>query len=531
MQQSKTPKIFLLFLLTIIAIGFYLRVADLSQQSYWIDEGYTLNAVLSTLEKGYPELDSGWQYNGMLLNNYLIATSIKIFGFNNFAARLPAVIFGVLLILLIYKLAKEIFSSVQTGLLASALASFSYWEIAWSRQARAYIQLQFFFFLSIYFLIKIFKNHQDKKNYFYLALVTIACVLSHHQGYLLLAIYGAIIISLIIKKIIYLKCANLPLRLNKLFQNKKKIIIYFLFFISLAYIVFTKIKGNILYLFNENISIAPNYAYYMFSEHGLIMLLAFLGLILAIYKNVKPILIFILSACYLLPYIIIINDIDLLHFRYLFFIYPILLIFVAYCFKIFYNKLIKKQSQFLFCAYTVLIIILLVIISPLLLNKQSSFPNNFILRPAQFYSLETLTPQPNFQSAYATIKNSENYQAGKSIVISPYTVLSKIYLNDPGVWLKISLTGKNIEGINRYLTEHDNKEFYNNVETIHGFTELLKMSRDNSGENKKNFLILDQMALGRLGLSFLASSQMSFKQIYYSKQNNYYLNQIWVFEL
>jgi len=81
--MQKYHKILIFSFFSIIIIyGLFLRVYKIDQQSYWIDEGYTLNAVLSTLEKGYPILDSDKIYGPhYLLNNYLITGAAKLGGF------------------------------------------------------------------------------------------------------------------------------------------------------------------------------------------------------------------------------------------------------------------------------------------------------------------------------------------------------------------------------------------------------------------------------------------------------------------
>lgn len=151
LKQKKSLTLVIITLL--ILVGGILRSYKLGEQSYWIDEGYTLNAVLSTLEKGYPLLDSGQVYGqNYLLNNYLITGAVKLGGFNPITTRSIAILFGVGVIFLIYFLGKKFFNQ-SIGLGAAILTTFSYWEIAWSRQARMYIELQFFFFLLYIYLI------------------------------------------------------------------------------------------------------------------------------------------------------------------------------------------------------------------------------------------------------------------------------------------------------------------------------------------------------------------------------------------
>ena len=130
-------------LIVIVLFGLFLRVYDLGEQSIWIDESYTINAALAVHENGVPLLDSGKYYWRGVLSTYLISFFL-LFGINEFNARIVSVLFGTLFIIGGYFLGRE-FHSKRAGLIMSFLLAFSYWQIAWSRQARMYIQLTFFF--------------------------------------------------------------------------------------------------------------------------------------------------------------------------------------------------------------------------------------------------------------------------------------------------------------------------------------------------------------------------------------------------
>ena len=132
----------MIFILAIfVGWGGFLRLYDLGEQSLWIDEGYTINASQAIIDQGKPILGSGSSYNAHLLHTYTTAASMKLFGFeatNPWAARLPAAIFGILTILAAYLFTYRITKNKLTALAATFIIAFSYWEIAWSRQARGY---------------------------------------------------------------------------------------------------------------------------------------------------------------------------------------------------------------------------------------------------------------------------------------------------------------------------------------------------------------------------------------------------------
>ena len=154
-----TPKSTLVIIVALMAIGFYLRFNNLGDRSFWYDEAITSYAAIGLLDHGTPILPSGEVYIRALLNTYLIALSFKTFGINEFSARIVSVIFGTLIIPLVYLLGKE-FKSKRVGLIAALLITFSAFEILWAREARMYAQFQFFYLLTVYlFYISLKKDN------------------------------------------------------------------------------------------------------------------------------------------------------------------------------------------------------------------------------------------------------------------------------------------------------------------------------------------------------------------------------------
>jgi len=149
-MRKKTAKILLLFLL---AIGLFYRLYGLEKNySFWTDENHVAIFSRAILERGRPVLANGYHtgaYQWLLY--WLGAICAKIFGLNEFALRFPAAIFGVLTIGAVYLLGKKIFSR-KAGFITAFLTAFLNIEILFSRQARPYQALQFFYVLSAYFL-------------------------------------------------------------------------------------------------------------------------------------------------------------------------------------------------------------------------------------------------------------------------------------------------------------------------------------------------------------------------------------------
>lgn len=168
----------------IISLGLLLRINGLGEHSLWIDEAGTASLVKTFLEDGVPKYPSGDASYRSMPFILITSLSVSLFGMNDFALRLPSVFFGVFTIFLVFKWGSEI-SNFKTGLLASAMISFSSWHIALSQNARMYSLFQLTYFGVFYFL---YKYEIEKKSlYITLALVTsIFSLFTHITGYILI---------------------------------------------------------------------------------------------------------------------------------------------------------------------------------------------------------------------------------------------------------------------------------------------------------------------------------------------------------
>ncbi|KCZ72294.1 PMT family glycosyltransferase, 4-amino-4-deoxy-L-arabinose transferase [Candidatus Methanoperedens nitroreducens] len=148
-------------LIVLTVIGLILRINNLGSLTFWTDEMYQTYAALGLIQQGSPVLPSGMVYMRSFLDTFLIAQSFKIFGVNEFAARLPSALFGVLTIPLVYLAGKE-FGNKRVGIIAAFLITFSVFEIVWNRDARMYSQFQFLYLLTAYLFYIFIKNRAWK---------------------------------------------------------------------------------------------------------------------------------------------------------------------------------------------------------------------------------------------------------------------------------------------------------------------------------------------------------------------------------
>ncbi|MBM3708022.1 MAG: hypothetical protein FJW69_06755 [Actinobacteria bacterium] len=180
-----------IFLSVLVTAGFYLRIRNLGYLSFWGDDGHTVIGTLSIIKHGYPLLPSGFVLFHSILHYYLNVIPVLIFGATEFALRLTSVVFGCGTIVLVYFAGRDI-ANKFCGFLAAVLVTFSTWYLYFSREARYFSQLQFFFLLSFYFFYLGFIK--EKKPFRILTVIFfILTPLIHGNGFLLIIAFFALL--------------------------------------------------------------------------------------------------------------------------------------------------------------------------------------------------------------------------------------------------------------------------------------------------------------------------------------------------
>ncbi len=311
------------FLLGIIVIwGFILRIYGLSSQSYWIDEGYSINAVQAIFKHGYPILDSGMVYTSHIFNTYILFLSSLVFGQNEFGYRITSVLFGTASIVVIFALAKKIFNSEKIALASSFIVGFSTLFIAWSRQARGYSQTQFFYLLTVYFYYQIWNKFSFKK----LIILLLLSFATYFSNQLTIVLIPFLLLGLAIKHknslIEYIK------------SHKKISAIITLLFVILFLIATKKYLGEFWIQITSNYSnYSLHFLRYLIDNYILFLIFTVIALY-CIFKNKKTrstgwYFLFI----FLLPLIATINLVNVTHYRYIFYLMPMFFLLSAFCLK------------------------------------------------------------------------------------------------------------------------------------------------------------------------------------------------------
>ena len=184
----------IIFVLLVLAViyAILVRTINLGVLEYWGDDGQTVLGTLGVVEHGYPRLPSGNVMYHAFFSFYLRAIPVMLLGLNEIALRLPSVIFGVLVIPLVFLFVRDL-TNKYTGLAASIIISLNIWQIEYSREIRYYQEFQFFYLLSVYlFYLGFFKD--SRKCRIASVIFILLSILIHNLGITLLFLFIALLI-------------------------------------------------------------------------------------------------------------------------------------------------------------------------------------------------------------------------------------------------------------------------------------------------------------------------------------------------
>lgn len=156
-----------LILVIILLVAFFLRIYQVNKVpvSLFGDEldlGYQAYSILKTGKDYY---GNPWptQFHSLAeyrtpLYLYSAVPTVAIWGISPYGVRLPAVIFGVLGVLALYLLVKELTQREDLALVSAAVLTFSPWHLHYSRAGFEVTELLFFLIIGVYFFFKGLKN-------------------------------------------------------------------------------------------------------------------------------------------------------------------------------------------------------------------------------------------------------------------------------------------------------------------------------------------------------------------------------------
>lgn len=437
-MAGKLPRATIAALIGICAFGLALRVWDLGKQSLWIDEGYTINASLSVLEKGYPRLDSGALYKNGPLSVYASALAMKALPFDPYspwAARLPSALAGTALIALAFFAVRGVSGVDLSALAASALVALSQWEVAWSRQARGYMLLSCLAVASFIFLSR-YLDGQRPKDLAASFLLMVGAYLAHSIA------------------VVFFPAMLLLVALRMVGRTDA-------FSASLAGLAAVSGLCALSMLIPLDSSLYKiNYLRLVGPEIGLLMAAGAAGCVAALLDRRISERAARLGIMAVVPAAAIVLFSPVVQIRYLLPVFPFFLMLATLA----ASRRKAALAVFFACALPAL-----------------------ALWPKGEYRLERGSPQPDFKSAFMAI---ESLRSPGETVLSAYPQMHKAYLDEKGAWLAMSLIGKEGE-IERKIV--GGVDFYAGAEVVRGLSAL-----DAFAESHRGFAIIDSMTEARL---------------------------------
>jgi len=173
MAQLYSGKYIILILILFTTLLNFYKLGD---NAFNPDEAvYAAQAAIWTGNEEYEKNFIPYSRSANSFQLYQVLTSFifKAFGVSEFTARLIPAILGVLLIPLIYLLAREIFSE-EVAVVSAFFTSVNAYLIHFSRQAHLDIPMVFFFILATYAFVRWERTEKDKWFFLFLASAILA---------------------------------------------------------------------------------------------------------------------------------------------------------------------------------------------------------------------------------------------------------------------------------------------------------------------------------------------------------------------
>lgn len=374
-----------------------------------MDESYSIALARAIADHSYPLLDSGNIIWRDPLFHYLLAAITAITGTTEITTRILSVVVGVAACGLLYLIAKKLFSH-RVGIIILLLSATSYWEIAWSRQARMYILLQFFFWLTVYLYLR-WEEKQTLVRFIPIMGAATATIATH--------LFGIFVIPTLL-------CA---FALQKTIQRAKTHPLQFIigYVAAIAGIIVAAVATVRLLMDQQAVNYWMQYSYYFATHHWATLAFATLGLFVGLktysLRHTLWLWTLIITSMGIFSY-----GITLLQYRYLFFVWPVVMLFAA----VGIHRIVARRRWYLAIPIVALLLCsgeyIVVPQSHVLLESDAPYGRS---------GYKSFTPQPDFRAAYEEIA-----KRNPDILITPYPTITRLYRdrNDAAA-IYIDLTG------------------------------------------------------------------------------------------
>jgi len=179
-----------ILIIVILFLGFLLRIYDLSAESLWMDECDSIRIIRTGLSGIFT-----YSTNSVNPPLYFIILHfwVRLCGESEFTLRFPSVIFGVLSIIMIYKVGSKIFNK-KTGLLSALLLTLSLFHIQYSQEARDYSLMVLLALVSMYFFIALLRGVKTARLAGYI-ISSILLMYTHFYGLFIILVQNIYFVS------------------------------------------------------------------------------------------------------------------------------------------------------------------------------------------------------------------------------------------------------------------------------------------------------------------------------------------------
>ncbi len=398
----------------VLGVGALLRIWQLQESSFWIDESYSIALAQAIVKNGWPITQAGLLITRSVLFHYILAGFIFVAGgVQPILVRLPAVLFGVGAIIAAIGVARQLFSQ-RVAIITAALMATSVWEIAWSRQARMYTALQCGVWLTLY----CYFHWRQRPTAARLGLVGLCVVITIGLHEL-----GALVIVLLL----------LHYGIERLLARPFTWHSVAIYCVGLLGSIFG--FGIVMHfgLHYPIVNYWSHYWYYLVTTMPVTMALVVVALYYNRGKSTLPILWLVTSSLFVVGFFSF--AILLLQYRYLFFIVPIFYILSAVAIvELWQSARVRWLAR---CG------VVLSVIIAMLVGEYTIWPKDqYLLESDKVnapFAYKSFTPQPNFAAAYQYL---ESVVTTNDIVITPYPTIHALYLPERmASCLYIDLTG------------------------------------------------------------------------------------------
>lgn len=180
-SQLLKPKYLLIAICIFFLVTRLYKIGEITPSVYWDEASIGYNAY-SITETGKDEWGKAFPIHFRAFGEfklpvyiYSVVPFVKFFSLNAFSVRMPAVLFSLGTVILVYLLTKKLLSSDGAGLLASFFISISPWFFIFSRtgyEATAGLML---------YLLGIYLSLQIHKNYWFVFFTILSFILSAYS--------------------------------------------------------------------------------------------------------------------------------------------------------------------------------------------------------------------------------------------------------------------------------------------------------------------------------------------------------------